>query len=545
MFPTSRIFPQAASNVYSGSGDRSPFFRSGLVCGGVLAALFLSGGATGLRAGVRLTYSWYDNSDNECGFRVERSTDGSIFTELTTVDADVTSYVDSTVEPGRHYWYRVAAFNAGGDSPLSAVVDGAAPAAVARTNTAPTISSLRDLTVPVGTIVPAISFVVGDGEMAAADLTVIGNTSNHELVPVENLHFAGTGASRSLTVTPTANLAGWSTIWVKVSDGSLSTVTSFVLVMASRTPAPTPEPTPDPAPVQPDPEAMNEPSPPKGRLLNLSARGRAATSDPLTVGFVVAGGATKQVLVRAIGPTMSQAPFNVASALADPRLALMRWNGTGYGTYAENADWWSGSGGAAIENAARQLSAFTLAEESRDAALLLAVPTGQYTAIVDDGSGPAGTALVELYDADHAADTQLINVSTRGYVGVGDEVLISGFVVSNEGDVRVLIRAVGPGLAAAPYHVPGTLADPEIELFQLQSTGDSISIFRQNDWSTEADAAQTASVAAQVGAFPLAAGSRDAAAVITLAPGVYTAVVRGVGETTGTALAEIYDANNP
>src|SRR5690606_29267062 len=161
------------------------------------------------------------------------------------------------------------------------------------------------------------------------------------------------------------------------------------------------------------------------------------------------------------------------------------------------------------------LAAFALDETSRDAALLVDVPTGQYTAVVDDEAGSSGVVLAELYDADGQRDARLVNLSTRGHVGVGGDALIAGFVVGGPGTVSVLVRAVGPGIAAAPYSVPGALADPELELYRHEASGDAVSIFRQDNWTTQSDPDTVAAVAAVVGAFPLTPNSRDAAAVVT------------------------------
>src|SRR5690606_31946477 len=150
-------------------------------------------------------------------------------------------YVDHTTVAGTRYWYRVAAFNAGGDSEFAIAMSAVAPGVEAPTggakppaspNTPPQISACADRTVTLGIPIPAWSFTIGDAESAPGDLQLIVGTSNPELVPVENVRFGGTGATRTLSITPRANVNGWSTVWVKVSDGDLDAVTSFVLVVA-------------------------------------------------------------------------------------------------------------------------------------------------------------------------------------------------------------------------------------------------------------------------------------------------------------------------
>jgi hypothetical protein len=148
----------------------------------------------------------------------------------------------------------------------------------------------------------------------------------------------------------------------------------------------------------------------------------------------------------------------------------------------------------------------------------------------DNGTG---IALLEVYDASTATTAAVLNASTRAYVGTGDSVLIPGFVVGGTGTLRLLIRAVGPGLTA--FGVAGALADPTITLYR-----DSTVLATNDNWSTAGNAAEIVSTAEAVGAFALAGGSRDAVILTTLTPGPYTAIVSGVGNTAGTALVELY-----
>ena len=137
-----------------------------------------------------------------------------------------------------------------------------------------------------------------------------------------------------------------------------------------------------------------------------------------------------------------------------------------------------------------------------------------------------------------APGDRLLNISTRGMVGIDFAIQVAGFVISGTTPRRVLIRACGPSLT--PLGVPGALADPKIDLFELQTT----SIIASNDnWSADpAQAAAITSTAARIGAFPWVNGSKDAALLLTLSPGLYTVEVRGVGNTSGIGLIEVYDA---
>jgi hypothetical protein len=142
-------------------------------------------------------------------------------------------------------------------------------------------------------------------------------------------------------------------------------------------------------------------------------------------------------------------------------------------------------------------------------------------------------ALLEVYEVPGSGAVQVINASTRAFVGTGDNVVIPGFVVGGSGSLRVLLRAVGPGLV--PFGLGDALADPTVTLYR----GDT-ALATNDNWSARTDGAEIAAVSTKAGAFPLVAGSKDAVLLATLAPGAYSAVVSGVGNTTGTVLVEIY-----
>lgn len=271
-----------------------------------------------------------------------------------------------------------------------------------------------------------------------------------------------------------------------------------------------------------------------GFLKNLSTRGQVGTGgDILIAGFIVAGEEPKQVLIRAIGPSL--AGFGVTGALADTQLQLFNGN-----TLVATNDNWGGS--TAVSTASNQAGAFPLSPSSLDSVIYTALPPGSYTAQVSGVGGRTGIALIELYDTDSLqpfSAQKVTNVATRGVVGTGPNQLIAGFVVSGNTAKKVLIRAVGPTLGAAPFNVGGVLSDPILKL--VRSNG-SDTIVRENDnWEMGNDAALINEAAAKVGAFPLAAGAKDAAILINLPPGTYSAQVTGPGTTTGVALVEVYE----
>ena len=264
------------------------------------------------------------------------------------------------------------------------------------------------------------------------------------------------------------------------------------------------------------------------RLVNISTRARVGSGDGVAIaGFVIAGEESKPVLIRAVGPTLGAAPFNVPGVLAAPRLELFR----GAASLAVNSG--IATDRAAIDAAGRQAGAFALGSAGTDAAILTTLAPGNYTAQVSGTSGAAGIALIEVYDlSTTAAGQKMLNIATRASAGSGDNTLIAGFVVPAGASKRVLVRAVGPGLTL--FGVTGVLAQP---VLQLQS---GATIVAQNtNWTTSADRDAITAGSSQSGAFALSAG--DSALIATLAPGNYTVLVTGTGGTSGIALVEVYE----
>jgi hypothetical protein len=272
------------------------------------------------------------------------------------------------------------------------------------------------------------------------------------------------------------------------------------------------------------------------RMINLSSRTRVGEvgGNALISGFVVDGSKPKQMLLRAIGPGLGS--FGVQNALRNPRLQL--FDNTGM-VIAQNDDWGNSTDVSTIGN---RVGAFSLTTDSLDSALLTTINPGTYTVQVSSGGGD-GIVLVEVYDAsEESQETGFANLSTRAFIDASESALISGFVVSGNTPKRVLIRGVGPTLDAVG--VAGGLANPALQIFQGPN------LVAQNDnWEvpqpvTEsqiaASSAEISAAAAHVGAFPTRSGSLDAAIVIILAPGAYTAAVSGNEKTSGAALLEIY-----
>lgn len=251
------------------------------------------------------------------------------------------------------------------------------------------------------------------------------------------------------------------------------------------------------------------------RLVNLSTRGQVLTSDNVMIGgFVVGGSTPKKVLVRAVGPTLAN--YGVTGVLADPTLQLF----SGPTAIASNDDWGSASNSAEIQ-------ATGLAPvNAKESAILTTLNPGAYTAIVWGVAGGTGVGIVEVFELDNP-DVPFVNISTRGQVLTGDNVMIGGFVIQGDSSKTVLIRAVGPNLAN--YGVTGVLANPTLQLFS-----GSTAIAGNDDWGSAANAAAIAAT----GLAPV--NPLESAILITLQPGAYTAIVSGVGGGIGVGIVEVF-----
>lgn len=261
-------------------------------------------------------------------------------------------------------------------------------------------------------------------------------------------------------------------------------------------------------------------------VVNLSVRAMVGSgNDSLVVGFVTSGSASKDLLIRGVGPALSQ--FGVSDPLANPELTLYSSSAAALAT---NSGW---GGGSALAQQMAAVGAFPLPADSADAVLSETLPSGLYTAQVSALNGSSGIALAEIYDED-ASDTSshLINVSSRAEVGAdGQSALAAGFVIGGSGSAQVLIRGIGPALSQ--FGVTDALAAPQLTVYD----GSGNTLVTQTGWG---DSATVVQVSSQVGAFSLPANSADCAVVLTLTPGSYSAQVTGLNGATGTALIEVY-----
>lgn len=272
---------------------------------------------------------------------------------------------------------------------------------------------------------------------------------------------------------------------------------------------PTPTPTPNPTPPAGSPS----------HLANISTRMNIGLGDNVLIGgFIIRGTQSKKLILRAIGPSLSA--LGVANAISDPVLQLY---GSG-GVIASNDDWAYGTQVSEIQASGLAPSA------PYESALIVTLSPGNYTAIVSGYNGEQGVGLVEAYEFD-ANTTRMVNISTRGRVGTGDEAMIGGMIVQGAAGKRVIIRAIGPSLGVGPNPIAGVLADPTLEL--RDNNGGLLAA--NDDWNTSPQAGEIIATTVPP------TNNRESAIVATLGAGNYTAIVRGVNQTSGVGLVEAYD----
>jgi hypothetical protein len=261
--------------------------------------------------------------------------------------------------------------------------------------------------------------------------------------------------------------------------------------------------------------------PPTAQLTNISTRASVQTGQGVTIGgFIVTGTDSKTVVLRGLGPTLGQPPFNVAGVLADPTLQL--FDGSGHPLWFN--DNWRDTQQAQIQATGHA------PPNDLESAILQVLQPGNYTAILAGKNGTTGIGLVEVYDVSPGVFAELTNVSTRGFVGSSQGVMIGGFITGGgNGSIEVVVRGLGPTLAQPPFSLSGTLADPVVTLVDQNGT-----VVKTNDnWKNTQQAAIEAT-----GLAP--PNDLESAMVVTVATGRYTAILSGKNGGTGIGLVEIY-----
>jgi hypothetical protein len=261
-------------------------------------------------------------------------------------------------------------------------------------------------------------------------------------------------------------------------------------------------------------------------LLNISTRLQVGTDDNVLIGgFILLGTEPKRVLIRAVGPSLEAAGVN--GALADPTLELHDSTGALVG---QNDNWQATQIGGVIagEQFAQIHATGIPPTNNAESAIIATLDPGAYTAILAGANSSTGIGLVEVYDLGPAnAPAKLANISTRGFVQTGDDVMIGGFIIGNQTS-EVLVRGIGPSLTA--LGVKGALADPMLELHDVNGA-----VLASNDnWRSDQEA--------EIEATTIPPNDDLESAILrTLAPGAYTAILRGVSDASGVGLVEAYN----
>ena len=253
------------------------------------------------------------------------------------------------------------------------------------------------------------------------------------------------------------------------------------------------------------------------QALNLSARAMVGTGDDVLIaGFIVSGSSAKSVVLRALGPSLSN--VGVSGALADPVLKVYDSGGA---LVASNDNWEEDAGAAAI------MGGRLAPGDPAEAATLQTLEPGAYTVVVSGQSSTTGIALVEAYDLSPLSGSLLANISARGLVGTGDNVLISGFIVGDVASTTVVVRAIGPSLPADLNH---RLSDPALTIFDNNGT----EVGSNDDWQNDPNSADVLFN----GLAPT--DPAESTLLLNLTAGSYTAIVTGAGGKTGIGLVEFY-----
>jgi hypothetical protein len=280
---------------------------------------------------------------------------------------------------------------------------------------------------------------------------------------------------------------------------------------------PTPTPTPTATPTS-TPTAT--PGTGTSHLANISTRMSVGTGqDVLIGGFIIRGTQSKTLILRAMGPSLGAA--GVTNVLNDPVLEL---HDSGGNIIASNDDWQDGAQASQI-----QQNGFAPGN-SRESAIFVTLAPGNYTAVVSGYGSTTGNGLVEAYEMD-STTTRLVNVSTRGRVGTANDPMIGGLIAQGGGSKKVIIRALGPSLGTGAFAITGVLADPVLEL--RDSSGNLLAA--NDDWG---NSSQVSEILATTIAPP---NPLESAIVATLAPGNYTAIVRGADGSSGVGIVEVFD----
>jgi YVTN family beta-propeller protein len=493
---------------------------------------------------------WYGNGVNASNIVTEVGPNGTVDVTLTTDTQTTTSPLAIAVNPMTDLIYVVSQSEQPGTANFLTVVDG--------TFNSPNVTVPLDTTqvtieAPDVVAVNQVTDTIYVTDSASNQVTVINGSTNVAttvgvgLVPgalalntaTNQIYVANVFGNTVSVIDGTSNVVtatvpvGINPVSVAINPGTnriyvANSGSNTISVIAGTGGSPTPTPTPTPTGGGGGGGGGGGSG--SARLINISTRAEVGTGANILIpGFVISGSGTETLLIRADGPALTG--FGVAGALAQPSLSVFDSSGT---VVASNTGWGTNTNPAQISSAASSVGAFALASGSADCALLASLPAGAYTVQVSGVGNSTGVALAEVYEVS-SGGTRLANISTRALVGTGANIIIPGFVISGSGSEQLLARGDGPALTG--FGVAGALAQPSLSVFD--STGSVIA--SNTGWGTNTNPAAITSAGASVGAFALASGSADSALVVNVSAGAYTMQLSGVNNSTGVALAEVYE----
>jgi hypothetical protein len=397
---------------------------------------------------------------------------------------------------------------------LAVIGTGANAAVVQRTfaGTPEQVWRLQDPNAPSITTQPT-GQLVNEGKPLTLTVAASGTNLSYQWRKDGQTVSGATSASYSVTAVTLADAGSYDCVVTNTAGSATSAAVTVTVVQTANRTLPTP--------------------PANGTLMNISSRAHVGTGANVLIGGVVIGGGKAQVLVRAIGPGL--ASLGVNDVLLDPQIEGITLSGS---SFAKNDDWGQNANASVITSTAAHLGAFALSASSKDAAMLLTLDPGAYTFVVSGVNGTSGNALLEIYlISDSGLPGYLVNLAARGWAGTDGNVMIAGVVA--RGDTQVMVRGVGPGIAA--MGVDGALAKPGVSVY----TAKSVLVDQVSMWSSTYPYTAASTLFGKVGAFPLTSGSADALEVLNLSASdpIRTFMCSGTDGGTGVALLEVYLVN--
>jgi hypothetical protein len=390
---------------------------------------------------------------------------------------------------------------------------------------------------PAGSTIPSgmVTFQEGATVLAQVPLNGSGNASfntsnlssgDHTITALyasDTVFASSSGTTKqTVTSTPTPTPTATSTPTPTPSPSATPIATPAPTATPTPTPSTTPFATPTPT-ATPLATLTPTPSPtPAAQAVNFSTRMRVQTGDNVGIGgFIITGTVPKHVLIRAIGPSLTQ--FGVPDVLADPVLEL---HGPGTFVTTTNDNWKDDP----VQEALIKATGIPPTNDL-ESVIEARLDPGAYTAVVRGKNNTTGVGLVEVYDLDTEVSSKLANISTRAFVSTGDNIVIAGFTLgSNPGNDRIAVRGLGPSLTG--FGISNALANPTLEL----RDGNGALLVSNDNWQ------DNPAQAAELSASGLAPASQlESGLAATLPPGLYTALLAGLNNDTGIGVVEIYD----